>query len=120
MSQSGLAESLLGGVQADLKKVLTELVRYLVPNSKFGPPDHQTKSENFQAYYVESTTAASSNVEFSIVHGMGRIPYLAVPVLRLDDTTAQFVPLQVTRAADVNRVYVKSTSTSAVITLLLE
>ena len=111
----------LGGLPADTKKVLTNLFTYLVPNLRFGPVDHQTKAENFQAYFVESTTAASTG-EFSIQHGLGRTPYLAIPVLPLDLVGAQLVPLTVTRAADGQRVYLKTEAgyTSAPVALLLE
>ena len=119
VSVPAYVEALLGGLDANMRRVLTEAFRYVVPNTKFGPVDHQTKSENFQAYYVVSTTATSTG-EFSIVHGLGRTPYLLVPVLPLDQVGAQLVPLQVTRAADGQRVYLKSTSTSAPFTILVE
>lgn len=120
MAVPGFAEALLGGLDTDIKRVLTELVRYVLPNSKFGPPDHQVKSESFQAYYVLSTTASTSNDEFSILHGMGRIPYTALPFLDLASTGAQLLGLTVTRAADAQRVYLRSTSVSAPFVLLLE
>ena len=109
----------LGGLPADLKKTFTNVFTYLVPNLRFGPIEHQTKAENFQGFYVNSTTASSTG-EFSILHGLGRIPYLLKPVLPLDVTGAQMVPLEVTRAADVNRVYLKSSVTNAPISLYLE
>ena len=121
MAVSGFAESLLGGVEPGLKRVLTELVRYVLPNSRFGPVDHQTKSESFQAYYVNSTTASSTG-EFNIVHGMGRVPYLALAVLPLDSSLTAFPVLRVTRPADGQRVYLKADpgSTNTPFTLLLE
>lgn len=120
MAVPGFAEALLGGLEADIKRVLTELVRYVLPNNKFGPPDHQTKSESFQAYYVRSTTASTSNDEFSILHGMGRTPYAAMPMLDLGSTGGQLIGLTITRAADAQRVYFRSTSVSAPFVLLLE
>ena len=111
----------LGGLPADVKKAFTNLLTYLVPNQRFGPIAHQTKSENFQAYFVNSTTDSSTG-EFSILHGMGRTPYLAVPFLPLDNVGARTVPLTVTRLADAQRVYLKTEagSTSAPFTVLLE
>jgi hypothetical protein len=121
MSITGYIEALLGGLEANTKRALTEVFRYDLPNHKFGPVDHQTKSENFQGYYV-SSTADSSTGEFSIVHGLGRTPYLMVPVVPLDVVGARSIPLTVTRAADGNRVYVKTEagSTSAPFFLYLE
>ena len=98
---------------------MTEAFRYVLPNGKFGPVAHQVKLESFNAFYVTSTTAASTG-EFSVVHGMGRIPYLVQQVLPLDVIGAQIVPLEVSRAADASRLYLKSTSTSAVIHLIVE
>jgi len=119
MATTGELEALLGGLDQAIRAVLLRVVRALVPNLRFGPADHQVKSENFQAYYLESTTAAST-AEFSVLHGLGRTPYLAVPVLRLDSTAQQVVPLEVPRVADGQRVYLKSTSTSALFTILVE
>lgn len=111
----------LGGLDVDTKKVMTNTFTYLVPNQQFGPVEHQKKAENFRAYFVNSTTAASTG-EFSILHGLGRTPYLAVPVLALDQVGARTVPLTVTRAADGQRVYVKTEAgfTNAPFSLLLE
>lgn len=120
MSETGYAESLLGGLDQDLKRVLTELVRYIIPKNRFGPVDHQEKSINFEAYYLNSTTPASSNTEFSILHGLARVPSVIVPVLALDQVNAQVIPLQVSRAADASRVYLKSPSTSAAFSVLVE
>ena len=121
MATFGFIESLLGGLEAKLKRPLLEALRYVVSNGRFGPAAHQTKSESFQAYYLESTTSDSTG-EFSILHGMGRIPYIAVPVLPLDLVGARTIPLEVTRAADAQRVYVKTEagSTSAVFIILVE
>ena len=120
MSITGYVESLLGGLPPDVKKVETEIYRYVLPNGRFGPVSHQAKTENFNAVYVASTTAAVANTEFSILHGLGRAPYVVIPVLPLDVIGGTIVRLQVTRAADAMRVYLRSPDTSAVIALYLE
>jgi hypothetical protein len=121
MAVPAFIESLLGGVEANLKRVLTEAFRYALPNGRFGPVENQTKSESFSAYYQESTTPSDTS-EFSIVHGMGRLPYLAVPVLRIDSSGAMLPVLRVTRPADGQRVYLKcdAGSTSMPFALLVE
>lgn len=111
---------MLGGVEANLKRVLTETFRYVLPNSRFGPVAHQAKSESFQAYMLLSTTTASSNTEFSIVHGMGRTPYLAVPLLDLTSSGQYTIPLAVSRPADGQRIYLTSPSTSTPFVLMAE
>lgn len=119
MAALGGIEAELGGLPTDLKKALSAVFRYLVPNLRHGPVGHQDKSENFQAYYLTSTTAGSTG-EFSIAHGLGRTPYLAIPVLALDSVGAEIVPLEVSRAADNQRVYLKSSNTNRVFTILVE
>ena len=117
----GFAEALLGGLEADVKRVLTELVRYVLPNGKFGPPDsHQTKSESFQAYWLKSTTASTASDEFSVIHGMGRTPYLALPCLDLTSSGGQAITLTVSRPADGQRIYFRSPSTAAPVVVLVE
>lgn len=120
MATSQYAISLLGGLDASIKRVFTDIFQQLIPNWRFGPVSHQAKSENFQAYYVTSTTSSTANDEFSVVHGMGRTPYILVPVLPLDQVNAKTVRLQVSKAADNNRVYLKSPEASAVVYFLLE
>jgi len=120
MATTGYVESLLGTLPADLKKVMKDIFQYVLPNGQFGPVSHQARSVNFSAVYVTSTTPSTGNTEFSIVHGLGRTPYLIIPVLPLDAIGGAVVRLQVTRAADVNRVYLRSPDTSAVVALYLE
>lgn len=120
MATPGYAEALLGGLPQDVKRALTELVRYMLPNGRFGPVDHQTKAESFQAYYVNSTTSSTANDEFTVQHGLGRTPYLVVPVLPLDVVGAKTVRLEVSRAADGQRIYLKSPEASAPVSLLVE
>lgn len=119
MAVTGYAESLLFGLPADIRRILTEVLRYVVPNTKFGPVAHQSKSESFQAYYLSSTTGSSTG-EFSIAHGLSRTPYLIVPVLPANTVGARLVDLEVTRAADAQRIYLKSSSTSAPFFVMVE
>ena len=120
MSVTGYVESLLGAFPPELKKAMTEITRYVLPNTQFGPVSHQAKATNFQAVYVSSTTSSTANDEFSIVHGLGRTPYLILPALPLDAVGGSIVRLQVSRVADSQRVYLRSPDTSAVIALYLE
>ena len=119
MATTGYVEALLQGLPDDARRVLTQIFRYLVPNTRFGPVEDRTKSESFQAYFYTATTDASTG-EFSIQHGLSRVPYLVIPVLPLDQVGARTVPLEVTRAADAQRIYLKSTSTSAAFAIFVE
>ena len=121
MAQTGYAKALLGGLPDDLKVALTRILEYIVPNGKFGPPDDRAKSESFSAFYMVSTTATSTG-EFSIQHGMGRTPYVAIPVLALNSSVYHLPVLSVTRPADGQRLYLKAEagSTNQVFVLLVE
>src|SRR3990167_2480475 len=116
----GGLQSLIGGLGEKTKKALNELLIAWVPNSRFGPVAHQKKSENFQAYYVSSTTSSTADEEFSVLHGLGRAPYLIGPLVPVDSRGGRTVRLRVTRAADAQRVYLASPETSAQVTLLVE
>ena len=100
--------------------MLTRVFEYFVENNELGPVAHQPKLTNFKGYYAQSTTSSTADDEFSVQHGIGRTPYLALQVLDLSDTTSKIVRLQVSRAADNQRVYFKSLDTAAAITLWLE
>lgn len=120
MANPSYVDSLLGGLAADMRVAFKNVFTYVLGNLRFGPVAHQTRCENFQSYYLTSTTPGTANQEFSIAHGLGRIPYLVLPVLPLDQVNAQTVNLSVSRAADSNRVYLKSPSTGAVVYVMVE
>jgi hypothetical protein len=110
---------LLGGLESGTKKVLTEVFRALVPFLRFSPVEHQAKAENFALYHLTSTTATSTS-EFSILHGLGKTPYFALPTLDLTSSRSQIVTLEVTRPADAQRIYLKASSTNAPFSILVE
>lgn len=120
MADIGYVRSLLGGISdAKTKRILADVFEYVLGNFRFGAPDHQTRAENFQAYFMNSTTASDTG-EFSFAHGLPSTPRYAIPLLELDREGAKIVPLEVSRAADSRRIYLKSTSTGAAILLLVE
>lgn len=121
MSDLGAVNAELGGLADDVKRALTNIFRYVLLNGKFGPIDHQHRSENFGGFYVNSTTATSTS-EFSIQHGMGRVPYLMDVKTDLSAVGAGTPILRVSRAADGQRVYLKADagSTNMPFSLYLE
>lgn len=120
MATSAAVESLIGSLDAVTKKALKAIFDYVLKNLRVGRPGHQEPSENFQASFVEGTTASVANQEFSILHGRDSAPYLAIPVVDLGTIGSKVVDLTVTRAADGSRVYFSSSVTDAPIRLLLE
>ena len=121
MAALGGLESLIGSLPSDTRRVMTEVLRALVPFLRFGPVSHQQKAENFASYVLISTTATSTS-EFSVAHGLGRAPYRAQAVLDLNSSGMHMVPLTVTKPADASRLYLKTEagSTNRVFAIQIE
>lgn len=105
-----------------LKAIMVQYTEQAFGNLTFGAVDPANKkATNFQMYHQPSTTAASTG-EFTIAHGMDRAPNIAIPVLDLSQPGAKIVPIEVSRAADSRRIYLKAPagSTNALFSLLVE
>lgn len=104
------------------KRILTELVETMFGRGgvQFGAVSHQARAKNLTGFYLEGTTSTTADSEFSIAHGLGRTPYIALQVSPLDTVGAKQVRLRVTRAADSQRIYLASPETAAPVTLLVE
>lgn len=110
----------LGGVDATIKRALTDVFRYVLGNLRLGRPENEARAENLQCYFLSGRTAAVAGEEFSIAHGLGSAPYLAIPVLDLQTVNAEIVPLGVPRAADASRIYLSSSVQDAPFTIMVE
>lgn len=119
MADIGYISSELGSMPAEQKRALESAFRYTLNNFSFGAVEHQTRATNFQMYYLTATTPPDVLTEFTIAHGLQSAPSVLLPVLSLNAVNAQIVPLQVSRAADDKRVYLRSSSTSAAIAVLV-
>lgn len=120
MANIGAIQYVTGKLSSDIRKALDDIFGYALKNWRFGRPGDQVASENFKAVFLEATTHASADTEFSIEHGLETTPYLCIPVLNLSDVNCRIVDLKVTRAADDRRVYLSSSVTSAPIRLYVE
>jgi hypothetical protein len=120
MAKTPGVESLVGGLDPDMKRVFVRVFDYVLNNLRIGRPDGGERAENLQAYFIEGTTPAVANTEFSIAHGLGQAPYLLVPVLDLTTVGKQSPRLTVTKAADGVRVYLSSPDTSAPFSAMVE
>ena len=118
MADIGSVEAEFGSLPPEHKKALVAAFRYVLSNLSFARQD-RGRAQNAQVYYTSGTTSSNANTEFSLAHGLGEVPSYLLPVLPLDEVGAQMVQLQVSRAADARRVYLKSSSTSAAITVLV-
>lgn len=119
MADIGTVEADLGSLERDAKKGLVSAFRYILKNLSFGSPDERT-AKNFRMAWLSATTSSVADTEFSVAHGMESTPMYVLPVVPLNEIGAKLVPLEVTRAADGKRIYLKSSSTSASIKLLVE
>ena len=124
MATPSYAKALVGALPADLKRALGSVWDYLLTNTlSFGPIDAgatQTNTVNFAGRYVSFTTASSPDTEVAVAHGLGRSPNVLWPVMNPRAVGAKLVRLEVTRAPDTARVYVRSPETNAPVTLYIE
>lgn len=117
MAVKAYVDQQLNALPVDLRYPLQQAFHYLMDSWRVGTAP---RAENAQWYRVQATTPVSSNTEFAVTHGIGTAPETLIQVLDLTAINSQMVPLTVSRAADAERVYLKSPSTNAVFTLLLE
>ena len=120
MANPSYVESLLGPLPVAERRVFSDVFRYVLNNLRWGPVAHQVRAENFQSYALTATTPGTADQEFSIAHGLGRVPTTVMPVLALDQVGSVMPILKVTRAADANRVYLSSPSTSVTFSVWAE
>lgn len=120
MAEASYVKSIFGSVPDAVKLAADRAFTYVLSNLKFGAVAHQTRATNFQAYWLTGTTSSNASEEFSIAHGLGYAPNVVFPVLSLTAINERTVNLSVTRAADAQRIYLSSPSTSAAIALLVE
>jgi hypothetical protein len=117
MASKGLVDQALNALPSEMRYPLQKAFYYLMDNWRIGTG---TRAENAQLYRYSSTSASVANTEFTITHGLGAAPHNLIPILDVSAKNAQLIPLTVSRAADADRVYLKSASTSAVFNFYLE
>ena len=120
MANKGTIELLLNALPSEQRRPLYEAFRQVLDTWSHGQPDEGGRATNGQWYLRTSTTHATANTEFTIAHGLSNAPTAIYPVLFLDSTVYQLVPLQVSRAADATRIYLKSASTNATFAVWVE
>lgn len=120
MADLGAMRKMMQGIpDATTRQIMVTFVEYAFGNLTVGAVDEQNKkATNFAMYHQVATTAASTG-EFTIAHGMDRTPSIAIPTLDLSQPGAKIVPIEVNRAADSRRLYLKSTSTGALVSFLV-
>lgn len=122
MAALGAIESEIKSLPVEMRATMLRIFRSFLKDIRFGHPtgDVPDPLVNMAGGFFHGTTPSTPGVEFSIAHGFGRVPYLAVPILRLDAVGSSIVPLTVSRAADDKRLYFTSTIADAPISLSVE
>lgn len=122
MSDLGRILQEINGLPTEQRKLFTSIFTDVVKNTRFGHPtgDARDPCVNFAGGFFHAVTPANAGDEFTIAHGFGRTPYLAIPVLLLDTVGSSTVSLTVSRAADANRMYFTSTEENVPVSLYAE
>ena len=120
MAVSAYVETALGGLPAQVRSAFRVVFDYVLTSLRLGRPVVDRRAENMQWYFIQGTTPAVANEEFSIAHGLGRAPYVCLPVVPLDAVGGALVRLAVPRVADERRVYLTSPDVDAPVMLLIE
>lgn len=122
MSDLGYIETEVKSLPVALQPTFLRIFRAILKDLRVGHPTGDTRDPtlNMGGAFLHGTTPATPGDEFTIAHGFGRTPYLAIPVLPLDVVGASVVSLTVSRAADDKRVYLTSTIANVPVTLWVE
>ncbi len=123
MANASYIISQFGGLKAEERAAHARVWEHAIGRNggiTMGVVEHQARSENLSGHFFEATTPSTANTEFSIDHGLGTTPRMALSVLPLNVVNAQTVNLTVTRVADAQRLYLSSPSTAATMYVYVE
>lgn len=122
MADLGYIRSEINSLPAELKPTFVRIFTALLKDLRFGHAKGEQPDPllNFGGGFFHVTTAAVPGDEFTIPHGFGRTPYLAIPCLLLDVVGSSVGPLTVSRVADDKRIYLTSTETSLPVSVIVE
>jgi hypothetical protein len=117
MADKGYLATFVNALPQEIRYPIQQALFYLSDNLRLGD---SPKATNFTWYQATGRTASVANTEFSIAHQLSVAPKWLIPVVDLTAIGSQLVPLTVSRAADSERIYLKSASTSVTFTVFLE
>jgi hypothetical protein len=122
MADLGFVDQKLKSLPTALQPALKDIFREVLRQMRIGHPSGTAPDPtlNMAGAFLHTTTPAVAGTEFSIAHGFGVKPYLAIPVLRLDAVGSSVVSLTVSRVADDKRLYFTSTVASAPVSIWVE
>jgi hypothetical protein len=117
MASKGKIDVAINALPQEMRVPLRDAFYHVMDGWKVGNAD---RAENAQWYRLTARTSSVAFQEFAVAHGLGTTPLQVFPVLDLTQIGSQLVNLQVSRAPDAQFLYLRSPSTSAVVTLLVE
>ena len=117
MADKGYVQTFINALPENIRYPIRNSFWYLMDNWRIGTGP---RAINAQLYRLTATTHVTANTEFSFKHGLDGTPTQIIQIADLSVVNSQIVPLVVSRAADGERIYLKSSSTGATITLLAE
>src|SRR6185436_7853448 len=117
MANKGYVDQLINALPAELRYPIGGAIKYLMDNWRVG---NGARAINAQWYRVTATTSTTANTEFTVAHGLGAAPSQLFPLLDLASINSQMVPLTVSKAPHATYLYLKSSSTNAPFTILVE
>lgn len=117
MSSKGGIDVFINALPEAIRYPLRSAFYYVSEGFRLGTA---TRAENAQLYRYTVTTPAVANTELMLAHKLEGTPQQLIPILDLQKVNAQLVPLQTSRAADGINLYLKSSSTSAVVSFFVE
>lgn len=122
MASLDQVESDVNSLPTDQRPAFRRIFTEILTQLRFGHPKGMQPDPmlNFAGGFFAGTTPSVPDTEFTITHAFGRVPYLLIPILPLDEVGAQIVPLTVTRAADEKRFYLSSSVADAPFVVAVE
>lgn len=120
MADIGFVRGYLGGLPDNVKKALTDVFTYVLPNIRVGLPGHQKPAENLAWIQLDGVTSTTANQEFTIAHGLTMPPRVIFPCVDMTSSGTQLVRLYTTRPADSKRLYLRSPEVNAAFTCFAE
>jgi len=116
MADRGYIKSLINGISDETtRRNLTLAFDEVLQNFSVGAVADMQRAVNGQTYFFQGTTSSVANTEFSIRHGQGQAPLWIRAIAPVDSSGVTLPTLKVTRAADVQRLYLSSPSTNATV-----
>lgn len=120
MANASFASNFFASTERAVRRAAERAFDYILRNLKVGPIEDRDVAGNLSGIWYQVTTSSVADEEFSFRHQLNQVPATMLIGLPLNVANAQIVPLQISQAADSDRVYLKSSSTGAIAYVYIE